>query len=220
MSELQPYPYTQSGGEIEQVVTKFRSRFPSQVTSPTIKQLGISHSPALLVKLLHWLGLIDAEGSPTAQGKDIFSRHTEADFQKGFEEIVKQKYQELFDLHGDEAWTLHRNDLISFFREADHTSMSVGEKQAATFATLAVLAGRREQSNRRTRGSSSRRAKPKKVSQKSRTVKPTTQATEIPSASESDVSLTVRIEINLPSGGDQETYDHIFKSIRDYLLNG
>ena len=31
--------------------------------------------------------------------------------------------------------------------------------------------------------------------------------------------LTVRIEINLPASGDQETYDRIFKSIRDNLLN-
>jgi hypothetical protein len=34
------------------------------------------------------------------------------------------------------------------------------------------------------------------------------------------VGLTVRIEINLPPGGDQATYDAIFKSIRENLLNG
>ena len=35
-----------------------------------------------------------------------------------------------------------------------------------------------------------------------------------------DVGLTVRIEINLPAVADQETYDRIFKSIRENLLNG
>jgi hypothetical protein len=35
-----------------------------------------------------------------------------------------------------------------------------------------------------------------------------------------DFGLTVRIEINLPAGGDQQTYDRIFKSIRENLLNG
>ena len=35
-----------------------------------------------------------------------------------------------------------------------------------------------------------------------------------------DLGLTVRIEINLPATGDQETYDKIFKSIRENLLNG
>ena len=31
--------------------------------------------------------------------------------------------------------------------------------------------------------------------------------------------LTVRIEINLPASGDQDTYDKIFKSIRSNLIN-
>jgi len=33
------------------------------------------------------------------------------------------------------------------------------------------------------------------------------------------VGLTVRIEVNLPADGDQDTYDKIFKSIRENLLN-
>jgi hypothetical protein len=37
---------------------------------------------------------------------------------------------------------------------------------------------------------------------------------------EQNVGLTVRIEINLPATGDQDTYDKIFKSIRENLLNG
>jgi hypothetical protein len=36
---------------------------------------------------------------------------------------------------------------------------------------------------------------------------------------ESPIGLTVRIEINLPADGNQETYDRIFKSIRENLLN-
>jgi hypothetical protein len=34
-----------------------------------------------------------------------------------------------------------------------------------------------------------------------------------------DVGLTVRIEVNLPASGDQETYDRIFKSIRTNLID-
>jgi hypothetical protein len=36
---------------------------------------------------------------------------------------------------------------------------------------------------------------------------------------EPSVGLTVRIEINLPADGDQETYDRIFRSIRENLIN-
>ena len=34
-----------------------------------------------------------------------------------------------------------------------------------------------------------------------------------------DMGLTVRIEINLPPAADKETYDHIFKSIRENLID-
>ena len=34
-----------------------------------------------------------------------------------------------------------------------------------------------------------------------------------------NVGLTVRVEINLPADGDQETYDRIFKSIRENLID-
>jgi hypothetical protein len=33
-----------------------------------------------------------------------------------------------------------------------------------------------------------------------------------------DFGLTVRVEVNLPAGGDQETYDKIFRSIRQNLF--
>jgi hypothetical protein len=37
-------------------------------------------------------------------------------------------------------------------------------------------------------------------------------------ADKSDFGLTVRIEVNLPPGGDQDTYDKIFRSMRENLL--
>ena len=39
------------------------------------------------------------------------------------------------------------------------------------------------------------------------------------SLSGSDVGLTVRIEVNLPLGGDAKTYDAIFASIRKHLMS-
>jgi hypothetical protein len=34
-----------------------------------------------------------------------------------------------------------------------------------------------------------------------------------------DVALTVRIEVNLPAGGDDDTYDAIFASIKKHLMS-
>jgi hypothetical protein len=36
----------------------------------------------------------------------------------------------------------------------------------------------------------------------------------------SNLGLTVRIEINLPAQGDQDTYDRIFQSIKRNLIDG
>ena len=38
-------------------------------------------------------------------------------------------------------------------------------------------------------------------------------------SNQKNIILTVRMEINLPSGADAETYDNIFKSIKENLLN-
>jgi hypothetical protein len=34
-----------------------------------------------------------------------------------------------------------------------------------------------------------------------------------------DVALTVRIEVNLPAGADDDTYDAIFASIKKHLMS-
>jgi hypothetical protein len=39
-------------------------------------------------------------------------------------------------------------------------------------------------------------------------------------SSSKDIGLTVRVEINLPPDGTKETYDNIFKSIKENLING
>ena len=35
-----------------------------------------------------------------------------------------------------------------------------------------------------------------------------------------DIGLTLRIEINLPADGTKETYDNIFKSIKENFIDG
>src|SRR5271165_198537 len=58
--------------------------------------------------------------------------------------MVKVAYDELFKLHGDAAWELPFDSLISFFRNNDETSDVVGRRQASTFQALSGLAGHGE----------------------------------------------------------------------------
>jgi len=121
--------------------------------------------------------------------------------------------------------------LISFFRNSDHTSAIVGQRQTSTFQALAILSGKLESGVARSAPVKAaqlktiKKASPKTKQKQESNVKadPTPPASSAPAATfngnGADVGLTVRIEINLPAAGDQETYDRIFKSIRENLLN-
>jgi len=70
-------------------------------------------------------------------------------------------------------------------------------------------------------------AKPKGKSSKPKAVPPpkNTKKVEVPPTvipeklpAKQDMALTVRIEINLPAEGSQQTYDNIFKSIKANLF--
>jgi hypothetical protein len=138
--------------------------------------------------------------------------------------MIETAYDELFKLHGDAAWELSFDGLISFFRNTDQTSDVVGRRQASTFQSLAGLAGHGEAPAQPKPGP----AKPKAAQPKNgkgKTAKIETPTVTLDNTGgpgghqQRDFGLTVRIEVNLPPAGDQETYDRIFRSIRENLLN-
>ena len=114
--------------------------------------------------------------------------------------------------------------LITFFRHTEHSTAIVGKKQANTFHALAALSGHGEIPEPKTSTSTVKAEKSKKIDsakqligeRKGSPIGNTDQSLGVRNA----FGLTVRIEINLPAEGNQETYDRIFKSIRENLLNG
>jgi len=230
---LEKHPYMSGTAGLMQATAQLRKQFPSQVTADTLKKLAIApNNETYVLNILRFVGVLDASGNKTSSAVTVFNQHEDGDFQKGFAELVKTAYEDLFGLHGEDSWGLPPNKLISFFRNTDHTSAIVGQRQASTFQALATLSGRLDKGTAKTQNSKSSQPKaekkvvsalPKKPSALPKgspapaTSSPTT--TQQQPANVSDVGLTVRIEINLPAGGDQETYDRIFKSIRENLLN-
>jgi hypothetical protein len=218
-------PYISGSGGISAAITQFRKSFPAKVNAETLKKYGIApNNESYLINILRFLGAIDTEGNRTPEGTEVFSKHDDADFQKAFEELIKAAYSELFDLHKDAAWTLPTSSLISFFRTTDKSSDLVGRRQAATFQTLASFAGHGEIPTAKpaTKG---KETKPKATKDKPdgppAPVKAHLQNGGAANSSNGgrDVGLTVRIEVNLPAAADQDTYDRIFRSIRENLLN-
>lgn len=235
---IDKHPYVSGSGAILQTVDQLRRAFPAQVSADTLKKYGIaSSSESYIINILRFIGALDAESNKTDLASKIFSQHKDEDFQRELAKAVEDSYSDLFEHYGDGTWELEQDSLISYFRATDGTSAVIGRRQATTFQTLAALAGQADESvlrvaKRSPDGAKKAAAKPAKApkkptskgtpsaaSKKQQPAKGAEVRTPSKETGASDVALTVRIEVNLPADGDQETYDRIFRSIRKNLLN-
>ncbi len=224
------HPYISGPNNIAQAVGLLRKNFPATVTSDTIKKYGIaSNNESYVINALKFLGLIDEESKRTSVAHDIFSQHDDEEFQTRFEGLVRAAYADLFEVRGDDAWTLNQAGLVSYFRSADKTSDIIGGRQAGVFRVFATLAGHGDQAAGPTKSVKLAAAKPKAARAGSSSTKKLTLApkTNDPTVSVDakvtpkgrDMALTVRIEVNLPAGASRQNYDDIFQSMKENLLN-
>ena len=222
------HPYISGPNNIGQAVTLLRKNFPATVTSETIKKYGLaSNNESYVINAIKFLGLIDEEGKRTPAALEVFSKHDDGEFQSAFASLVKNAYSDLFEIRGDDAWTLSQAGLVSYFRSADKTSDIIGGRQAGVFRMFAGLAGHADQNPSQARTA----AKPAAAKAKPARPKPEAKVAEVKLAGSADagdggraskgrdMALTVRIEINLPAGATRQNYDDIFKSMKENLLN-
>ena len=217
------HPYMSGGGAIIKAVEHLRRSLPPTIDASVLKKLGLAQkNESNLINVLQFIKVVSEDGTPTDEARSVFTQHDDVAFAKAFCGMIKAAYSDLFSLHGDASWTLDQSALITYFRQTDKTSAVVGARQATTFQTLSELCGQREVGV--ARPPSPRKEKPGK--EKAKLLKSDVQAPEqkappiqTNTPKDRDLGLTVRIEINLPASGDQDTYDRIFKSIRDNLLN-
>jgi hypothetical protein len=230
------HPYMSGTAGLVQAITQLRRTFPAQVTADTLKKLQIApNNETYVLNILRFINVLDSENKKNTKAVGVFNQHDDEDFQKGLSTLVKPAYQELFEIHDEHSWNLPIGKLISFFRNHDHTSEIVGKRQASTFQALAMLCGQAQEAApanpvkaKRTESPAAKPARPKqpKLAPTDKDQSHEMLSTELPIKSNGvglgngGVALTVRVEINLPAGGEQETYDRIFKSIRENLLNG
>lgn len=223
------HPYISGSGPLFQAIAQLRKSFPAGgVTAETLRKLGLApNNESYVINTLRFVSVIDEEGKRTQEAAKVFSHHDEAAFQKAFGPLVKSAYSDLFDVHGDDAWKLDLDSLIQYFRSTDDTSSIVGRRQATTFQALSALSGYAEAPTIKT--VSSKKSEPKSTTKKTgksqakqRQETPPLEAPvpTPPPLGNGAFGLTVRVEINLPADGDQDTYDRIFKSIRENLING
>lgn len=229
-SEMATHPYISGPGNIAQMVHQLRKSFPSTISSETVKKLGLApNNESYVINVLQYIGVIDAEGKKTTEAAKVFSHHKDEDFAKHFSNLVEKAYASLFELHGPSTWSLDSEDLITFFRQSDQTSSTIGGRQAGTFKVLAGLAGHGDIPEPKTKKAngktvlSQKASVGKQIKNVSTVVEKNIEAPIGSARSNSDdpnFGLTVRVEINLPADGSKETYDNIFKSIKENLLGG
>lgn len=210
------HPYSPGGpGGISAAIKQLSSSFPKTVDSETLKKLSIApKNESYIINILRFIGAIDQNGNKTEKAASTFTKSND-EFKQAFEEMIKAAYAGLFDLYGETTWTLPQDKLVSYFRGADQTSDLVGRHQATTFQVLAGFAGHgtpQSSKPKAVKPSETKAAKPPK---------PPAAGVNTPGSGgtqPSDFGLTVRVEVNLPAQGDQDTYDKIFRSIRENLF--
>lgn len=224
------HPYVSGTGVLIQVLDHLKKSFPATLDAEVLKKLGFApKNESYIINTARFIKLIDEKGARTDKAQKTFTLHDASSFTKAFSDVVKSAYAELFKLHGENAWTLDNGKLITYFRQTDQSSELIGTLQAKTFRALAAYAGQvtgpAAPSKVKTKSTPDRNAKlrtterPREAPRKTQDDSPGSPRGES-GLNEQRIGLTVRIEINLPATGDQDTYDRIFKSIRENLLNG
>jgi Family of unknown function (DUF5343) len=225
------FPYSSGQGAVVQTFAQLRKGFPPKVDAGYLKRFSIgSANESYIIAILRFLDLINEEGE-RREGTTQFFFAGDDGFKTGLEERLKDAYSQVFDEMGDDALTAERDALTNWFRAADKTSALVGQRQASTFRTLLALAGHGDvPASRAVSGAkkpdartSKPTAKPSSttVTDAGRTapIEKSTNTSTSTAVETAGVSLTVRIEVNLPPGGDASTYDAIFASIKKHLMS-
>jgi hypothetical protein len=235
------YPYISGQGGLFATFAQLRKGFPPKVDASYLKRFNIAPAnESYVISILRFLDLIDDEGNKV-EDKTHFFYGDENLFKQGLEAAMRSAYSQVFSEMGDDALDADRSRLAHWFRASDRTTELVGSRQASTFQTLASLAGHGELPARATatrKGTANGAAPAKKATATKKTAK-NKKVLDAPAESNGsedgggidgdkgqvkvkngqDVGLTVRIEVNLPPGGDADTYDAIFASIKKHLMS-
>ncbi len=196
------HPYSPSPGGITAAISQFRNSFPPTVNAETLRSLAIApKNESYVINTLRFIGAIDKEGKQTDKAAIFYQG--DGEFQKWFEEMLKAAYKDLFALYKRRSVEATSDKLISFFRSKDKTTALVGKLQAATFQFSHPWPDTERHPNPH------RQRRPRL---NHRSLRRTSRVGWDPphppppaSGRDKEVGLTVRIEVNLPPSGDQET---------------
>ena len=214
------FPYATTVHGLSATVQHLRSVFPPKVSADTLKKLGIAPgNESSILQTIRFVGLVNEEGDKNAEAAKAFVMHEDEEFAQAFGALVRKAYSAVFEHLGDNAWDVGKDKLITFFRQSDQTSARVGEQQALTFLALARFAGHEAAAASTGNGGRRATAAPRRPRAERAPAKPAAATHPAPPATTGPLSVSVRIELNIPAVDDQGIYDKLFRSIRENLVN-
>lgn len=223
------YPYTSGQAALTQVFAQLRKGAPSRIDAGYLQRFNIAPAnESYIISILRFLGLVDEDGTRVESESDYLFDNDDK-FKAGLEKAIRGAYSQLFDEMSD-AFGEEQQNLVHWFRAADKTSEVVGKRQASTFLTLGALAGYGDLPAARTNGQKSTNsgaghtkktaaAAPSTKKQPADGVAVDEKKSPGSPGPEREFGLSVKVEVNLPSGGDAATYDAIFASIKKHLMS-
>ena len=107
------HPYISGPGNITQMIGYLKKSFPATVNSETVKKYGLaSNNESYVINALQFIGLIDETGKRQEHAHAVLTTHDEEEFKSKFAGLIKGAYSELFEMHGDDAWTLPKANSV------------------------------------------------------------------------------------------------------------
>lgn len=199
-------PYMPSVKNLSKILDAVqRAAVPETFTYEFLRDLGFSSSnDRSILKLLKYLGFLDASGRPQNPYRD-FVDHTKT------KQVLAVRLQASFDdlyTSNKKAHEKTVDDLKGWFKSKTGKGDAVAKKMATTFKSLARYADFSE------------------VGKKSPPVKPPEtppgkppKTPDVPDITgESKFGLVYRLEIHLPDTQNIETYRAIFRALREELM--
>ncbi|MHB9032581.1 MAG: DUF5343 domain-containing protein [Anaerolineae bacterium] len=212
------YPYITAPSYLTQLIAALRSSFPAQLSADILRKMGIApKNESSTISALRYLGLLDASGSRTRAAETLFSLGDDAAFSAALGELVRKAYRELFEIRGPGAWRLSAEDLATYFSQTDGTSPKVARLQVKTFQILAQAAGQLPAAESPAPRQAAAQARGWR-SDKGAAIKVVNGDSPARRRASGGMNLTLHIDLHLPPGADQETYDRIFRAVREQLL--
>ena len=207
-------PYMIAAKNVSDILTKMQNAgVPDAFGHDFLRDLGFTSSNDRgIVKVLKYLGMLDASGKPTASYRE-FTNHTKSRF------VLADRIRTAFDdlyLTDKMAHDKTSEELKGWFKSKTGSGDAVATKIASTFKALAGFAD-----FSRPMAATIEEPKAEKVIPEERKehTKQDDKHQEKLRPGQIDLGLVYRLEIHLPDTQNVETYRAIFRALREEMMD-